>query len=203
MLATLTIDRRPRAREAVARDLARAPEVALQVDVERLVPGAHVGVEHRPEVRVGAGVVDEHVDLAEALDRSAGRGARSRLPCPVCAATARTRSAPCSFAIDAATACTPSSLREAITTRRPVGDERARDGLADATAAARDDGDLSVERDPYGHEGELPHPGERSKSREFRARGRSIPVHAECPCRTPARRSPPQATIAPIARKRA
>ena len=41
-------------------------EVAAQVDLESLVPGRQLGVDERPEVGVGAGVVDQDVDLREA-----------------------------------------------------------------------------------------------------------------------------------------
>jgi len=46
-------------------------ENAADVDVEGLVPGAQVGVEAVPEVRVGGGVVDQDVDPAVPVERRA------------------------------------------------------------------------------------------------------------------------------------
>lgn len=57
------------ARGEVPHHLAGGEEVAAGVDLEGLVPGGVLHLEHRPEVRVGGGVVHQHVHLAELLHR--------------------------------------------------------------------------------------------------------------------------------------
>jgi hypothetical protein len=57
------------ARPRVLDQRARAEEVALHVHLERLVDRGLAGVDHRAEVRVGGGVVDEPVHATEPRDR--------------------------------------------------------------------------------------------------------------------------------------
>ena len=52
----------------MARQLAGRPEVSLEIDLERLVPGGVLHLEQRAEVRIGAGVVHQHVGLSESAD---------------------------------------------------------------------------------------------------------------------------------------
>src|SRR5947209_11821796 len=55
-------------------ELARGPEVALQVDLEGLAPRGLRRLGEGTEVRVRAGVVHQHVDLAELAHRLLDQG---------------------------------------------------------------------------------------------------------------------------------
>ena len=135
---------------AVARDVPRAPEVPLEVGLERLVPGAHVDVEHGPEVGVRAGVVDEDVDLAEALDRLRDQ-ARALVLLAGVGGDAEDAVGAVLLGDRLGHGGDPFGLARREDDAGAVGGESARDGLADAAASARDEADLALEGDARRH----------------------------------------------------
>ena len=120
----------------------RPEQRPAQVDLERLVVARLVDPERGPVVRVGAGVVDEDVEAAEALDRGvdARHGVASSSP-----ALAAKHVAVVAASISAAAASSWSCLRLLSITLAPgVGEPRG-DRLADALRRPGDERDLAVE----------------------------------------------------------